>query len=410
MTPTRRRWSRSVAAVAVLALAATPMVAASAADSDNAGLAPLLQVGTPGSIPGEYIVVLERKAASDSVEQVAAAARAAGGTVSVSYHTVVKGFAATLSDEALAVVRANPAVAFIEADGVVTANVEPSDEQPDPPWGLDRVDQRDLPLDQTYEYDHTGAGVSAFVIDTGIRLTHEEFEGRAISGYDFVRDDDDATDCHGHGTHVAGTIGGKTYGIAKEATLVGMRVLNCAGRGNWSRVVAAVDWAVEHREGPAVANLSLGGPKRHVFDMAIHNAVDSGLTVVVSAGNSAQDACLQSPARAPRAITVAATSSTDTRAGFSNYGPCVDIFAPGVSVLSAWVTSDTATATLSGTSMSSPHVAGVAALYLEQNPDAIPKKVRRSLVLQASMDKVISPGEGSPNRLLWSKIAPPGQS
>jgi len=391
--------------ITTLALAIIPMAAASAADGSDSRLAPLLAVGTPDAIAGEYIVVLDRGAAGDSVDRVAASAVAAGGTVSVTYRAVIKGFAATLSAEALAVVRANPQVAFVEADGVVTADVEPSDEQPDPPWGLDRIDQRDLPLDQTYEYDWTGAGATAYIIDTGMRITHEEFEGRASYGYDMVDDDEVAEDCHGHGTHVGGTVGGKTYGVAKEVDLVAMRVLNCSGRGNWSRIIAAVDWVVINRDGPAVANLSLGGPSRHVFDMAIHNAVRAGLPVIVSAGNASLDACLQSPARAPRAITVAATGQSDARASFSNFGPCVDLFAPGVGVLSAGIGSDTATATLSGTSMSTPHVVGVAALYFEQNPDATPKQVRRHIVLQSSMDKVIDPGVDSPNRLLYSKIS-----
>lgn len=391
--------------ITTLALAIIPIAAASAADGSDSRLAPLLAVGTPDAIAGEYIVVLDRGAAGDSVDRVAASAVAAGGTVSVTYRAVIKGFAATLSAEALAVVRANPQVAFVEADGVVTADVEPSDEQPDPPWGLDRIDQRDLPLDQTYEYDWTGAGATAYIIDTGMRITHEEFEGRASYGYDMVDDDEVAEDCHGHGTHVGGTVGGKTYGVAKEVDLVAMRVLNCSGRGNWSRIIAAVDWVVINRDGPAVANLSLGGPSRHVFDMAIHNAVRAGLPVIVSAGNASLDACLQSPARAPRAITVAATGQSDARASFSNFGPCVDLFAPGVGVLSAGIGSDTATATLSGTSMSTPHVVGVAALYFEQNPDATPKQVRRHIVLQSSMDKVIDPGVDSPNRLLYSKIS-----
>ena len=405
MTSTRPRWSRSVVGITTLALAIIPIAAASAADGSDSRLAPLLAVGTPDAIAGEYIVVLDRGAAGDSVDRVAASAVAAGGTVSVTYRAVIKGFAATLSAEALAVVRANPQVAFVEADGVVTADVEPSDEQPDPPWGLDRIDQRDLPLDQTYEYDWTGAGATAYIIDTGMRITHEEFEGRASYGYDMVDDDEVAEDCHGHGTHVGGTVGGKTYGVAKEVDLVAMRVLNCSGRGNWSRIIAAVDWVVINRDGPAVANLSLGGPSRHVFDMAIHNAVRAGLPVIVSAGNASIDACLQSPARAPRAITVAATGQSDARASFSNFGPCVDLFAPGVGVLSAGIGSDTATATLSGTSMSTPHVVGVAALYFEQNPDATPKQVRRHIVLQSSMDKVIDPGVDSPNRLLYSKIS-----
>jgi len=274
-------------------------------------------------------------------------------------------------------------------------------------WGLDRLDQRDLPLNATYSYDKTGSGVTAYIIDTGIRLSHNDFGGRATSGYDAI-DGGSADDCNGHGTHVSGTVGGTTYGVAKGVRLVAVRVLDCGGSGSNSGVIAGVNWVTSnHAAGqPAVANMSLGGGVSTALDQAVSNSIADGVTYALAAGNSNANACNSSPARTPNAITVGATTSSDARASYSNYGTCLDVFAPGSNITSAWSTSNTATNTISGTSMASPHVAGAAAVYLEGNPGATPAQVASALSGAATTGKVTSPGSGSPNRLLYS--APPG--
>ncbi len=274
-------------------------------------------------------------------------------------------------------------------------------------WGLDRIDQRQLPLDDAYSYDRAGAGVTAYIIDTGVRVTHDDFGGRARSGYDFVDDDANADDCHGHGTHVGGTVAGSQYGVAKGADVVGVRVLNCQGSGSTSQVVSGIDWVTENAVKPAVANMSLGGGVDGVLDDAVRRSIDSGVSYAIAAGNGnilgwPQDACNYSPARVPEAITVGATDRDDQRASFSNYGTCLDVFAPGVDITSAWIGSDSDTNTISGTSMATPHVAGVAALYLEGNPSATPAQVRDAVVNNATSDVVGDPRAGSPNKLLYS--------
>jgi subtilisin family serine protease len=242
-----------------------------------------------------------------------------------------------------------------------------------------------------------------YIVDTGIRFSHNDFGGRAVTGYDAV-DGGSADDCNGHGTHVAGTVGGSTYGVAKGVTLVGVRVLNCSGSGTNSGVIAGVNWvASDHQTGaPAVANMSLGGSVSSALDTAVNNAINDGVTFAVAAGNSNRNACNYSPARVAAAITVGATTSTDARASYSNYGSCLDLFAPGSSITSAWYTSNTATNTISGTSMATPHVAGVAALYLKGNPGASPATVRDAIVNNATTGKVTKPGTSSPNRLLFT--------
>ena len=270
------------------------------------------------------------------------------------------------------------------------------------PWGLDRIDQANLPLNLSYSYGTTGAGVTVYVVDTGILATHNDFGGRVRAGYDAIGDGRNTADCNGHGTHVAGTVGGTTYGVAKAASLVAVRVLDCSGAGTLSGVIAGIDWALEyHTSGPAVINLSLGGGASSSLDAAVDRAIADGITVVVAAGNSNIDACTVSPARASNAITVGATTSSDARASYSNFGSCLDIFAPGSSISSATYTSNSATATLSGTSMASPHVAGAAARLLGASPTLRPDQVASALIAAATPNKVSGAGTGSPNRLLF---------
>lgn len=287
-------------------------------------------------------------------------------------------------------------VAYVEKDQPVSLSAA----QLNPTWGLDRLDQNALPLDQSFNVGVSGQGITAYVIDTGILNTHNEFQGRASSGFDFVDNDADATDCNGHGTHVSGTIGGKTYGVAKNVKLVGVRVLDCNGSGSYAGVIAGVDWVTANHKGPSVANMSLGGPISQALEDAIANSIKSGVVYALAAGNSNQSACLTSPSRMKEAIKVGSTTNTDARSSFSNFGECVDIFAPGSDIESAWDTSNSATNTISGTSMATPHVTGVLALYLEKNPSSSPEQVKNGLIAGSILGKVSSAGTGSPNRLL----------
>jgi len=379
-------------------LAATAFLTALAACSDQAGTPvatdpTLVRSAASGAIPGSYVVVLNEDADPRSVAAVA------GVSPRYVYTAALTGFAAELNAGQLNALQHNPNVAYIEQN----ARVQASATQSNATWGLDRIDQRALPLNSTYTYTPTGAGVNVYIIDTGIRFAHADFGGRAVSGYDAV-DGGTADDCNGHGTHVAGTVGGATYGVAKSATLYGVRVLDCAGSGTNAGVIAGMDWVAQNRVTPAAANMSLGGGASQAIDDAIQRMVNAGVTTVVAAGNENQNACNTSPARAVNAITVGSTTRTDARSSFSNYGSCLDIFAPGSGITSAWHTSNTATNTIDGTSMASPHVAGVAALYLQGNPSASPATVTSAIVSTATSNKVTSAGTGSPNKLLFSLL------
>jgi subtilisin family serine protease len=356
-------------------------------------------------IPGRYIVVLKNSVADPKAEA-GKIMQGVGGQLHHTYARALKGFAATLSDAAVQGIRNNPNVDYIEQDQTVSLRQVQSP-QNQATWGLDRIDQTDRPLDTQYQFSATGRGVNAFIIDTGIRQDHVEFTGRLLAGYNVVADSNGTNDCNGHGTHVAGTVGGSTWGVAKEVALIPVRVLDCSGSGSYSGVIAGIDWVSASTLRPAVANMSLGGGLSTSVNAAVAGAVSKGVTMVVAAGNNNASACDYSPASEPSAITVGATDSSDVRASYSNYGSCVDIFAPGSAITSAWITSPTASISISGTSMAAPHVAGVAALALAANPAASPAAIATFLTEKATPNRLSAIGTASPNLLVYSLAGGP---
>jgi subtilisin family serine protease len=381
--PTRR--TLAVGAVAALATAGLSATAGPAAAAPSEGPA------------ATYFVTFDR---STPPAQAAERARGIGGRIDHVYTAALRGYAVTLPQAAASRLAAQPGVVAVERDQVVSVGAT----QTGATWGLDRIDQQDLPLSTTYSATATGARVTAYVIDTGIRSTHREVADSVRPGFNAVGGKNTTEDCNGHGTHVAGTIGGTTHGVAKDVTLVPVRVLGCNGSGTTSGVVAGIDWVTrDHAAGaPAVANMSLGGGLSTAIDNAVKASIDDGVTYAVAAGNESANACTTSPANLPAAITVAASDRADASAPFTNHGTCVDLYAPGVGITSAWYTSTTSTRTISGTSMATPHVAGVAALYLQGTPGASPEAVASAITGGATEGRITGEPTGTPDLLLSS--------
>jgi len=368
----------------------------------------LLNAQVEGAVAGDYIVVMEDAIPSATVDSVAAQATADGGTVTQRYGSAVTGFAATLPVEALAAVRSASGVAYVEPDTVATtvatAGADGTDDvQPGPPWGLDRIDQRKIRYDDEYRWKRDGTGVNVYVISTGIRFSHEEFEGRAITGPDFYQPDEDSSDCTGDGTSFASVIGGRTYGVAKGATLVALRVTNCDGEGTASDTLAAIDWVTANAEDRGVISLNQQFSPSEALNDAVAAAYAAGIPSTVPAGNFEQDSCVLSPQQEPTAITVAATDFDDTEAFFSSHGECVDIYAPGVDITTAWTGSDTATALYTATEPAAAHVAGALAKLIEKFPAATAEELTDTLIDRSTKDKLTDLGPGSPNQLLFSR-------
>jgi subtilisin family serine protease len=406
-TRSRALWCALTLTLVALAGCDANDPAALADDAQSAPPAADATAAPDDAIPGQYIVVLSEQPADDArradLDAVVRDLSARSDVeVRYTYAAALTGFSAQLSPEALAALEADPRVAYIEPNRMAHAD-GPGTQSP-ATWGIDRINQRNRPIDNTYSWQASGEGVTIYIIDTGVRITHNEFGGRASSGYDFVDNDANADDpCNGHGTHVAGTAAGATYGVAKDAEIVAVRVLPCSGSGPWDAVIAGVNWVTANHLSPAVANMSLGGSTYAPADAAVTNSIASGVQYSLSAGNSFNaNACNFSPARVAAAMTIGASTSTDARAVFSNSGPCIDWFAPGQGITSAWNTSNTATNILDGTSMAAPHSAGVAAMYLEVAPAASPAQVR-NVIFNATTKNIITNANSTNAHLLYNR-------
>ncbi|MFH8610506.1 S8 family peptidase [Streptomyces sp. NPDC018029] len=396
-THKRARTMKLTAAIATAATAVGVTVfATSFAGAATPAEGKVYGLNAKGAVAGSYIVMLDEKVdkagKSDLAEEY-------GGELKRNYSSAINGFSAKgLSETEAKRLAADPSVGKVVQSKKFT--IDATQDNP-PSWGLDRIDQADTAADKKYTYpDAAGEGATAYVIDTGVRVSHKDFGGRAVSGFDAVDNDDNADDGNGHGTHVAGTIAGEAHGVAKKAKIVAVRVLDDQGSGTTEQVVAGIDWVTKNHQGPSVANMSLGGGADEALDAAVQKAIDAGVTFAVAAGNESTDASQGSPARVKDAITVASSTKDDKQSDFSNYGSVVDIYAPGSDITSAWNTGDDATKTISGTSMATPHVVGAAAVYVAAHPDAKPADVAKALTDGATPDKISNPSEGTPNKLL----------
>lgn len=393
---TRHAWRAGLGALLLAACNDAP----SAPPTTDAVRAPALAV--QGEARSDYIVVLKERDRSQVRSTTLTLANAVGARVKAQWQDALQGFVGDMTDEAAEMLRRRPEVLLVEKDGPVHATATQLNA---PSWGLRRIDRRFLPMDANYTYNKTGAGVHVYIIDTGIRPTHADFAGRVLGGFSVIAGG--ITDCNGHGTHVAGTVAGSTYGVAKQAWIHPVRVLDCAGSGTWAGVISGIDWVRINRVQPAVANLSLGGGFSAAVNLAVNNLVALGnVATAVAAGNSGVNACTQSPSSATNAVIVGATASNDVRPAWSNFGPCLDLFAPGVSITSDWHTSNIAINTISGTSMAAPHVAGVMAQVRQWSPAASAAAVQNNVVANATVGVVGNPGVGSPNRLLYMGYIP----
>ena len=387
---TRRALRLLAAVLAVTVVVAITLAAGGAPRAVAAD--PIVRPGDP--VPGQYIVVLDASA-EDSARVGRAVTEVAGGRVVDAYDTALPAVVVRANEATARELDADPRVIAVYQDGYVTVGGT----QTPAPWDLDRLDQAAVPLDSSFTVDDDGTGVHAYIVDTGVRPTHADLVGRVTTGLDVVGDGRPGYDCNDHGTFVAGLLGGTLFGVAKHVSIVSVRTMNCAGTGTFSGIIAGVDWITAHAQKPAVANMSLGGPTYAPLDAAVATSIGSGVVDVVAACNENVGACAVSPARLPAAITVGATDSTDQRSSFSNFGSCLDLFAPGTSVVSLLGSSDNGLGIGSGTSFASPLVAGIAALVLQRHPTFTASQITDAITDASVRGVVGSPGTGSPNRL-----------